>query len=436
MMSGSATENMIPSNRTGPSIKQEIENPATPTQNYHQVCSPSTTIQHQEVLCEMDIPDYGGGGASPGSPEMQHCSSTTQPLGTPEGGIKEEDMVPRRLCLVCGDVASGFHYGVASCEACKAFFKRTIQGNIEYTCPANGECEINKRRRKACQACRFQKCLRQGMLKEGVRLDRVRGGRQKYRRATDPYLPVKTVTLEANVGLSGSAETTNNKMIEALVACEPDTLQVFSVTSHTIDNDQRVLGQLSDLYDRELVGIIGWAKQIPGFSSLALNDQMRLLQSTWAEILTFSLAWRSMPNTGRLRFAQDFTLDERLARECHCTDLYTHCIQIVDRVQKLGLSREEFYILKALILTNSDVRLDEPQALLRFRDTILNALSDWVSVVRPGQAMRATQNMFLILPGLRQADGIVRKLWSSVYRTGKVPMNKLFVEMLEAAGYR
>lgn len=55
-------------------------------------------------------------------------------------------------------------------------------GNIEYTCPAANDCEINKRRRKACQACRFQKCLRMGMLKEGVRLDRVRGGRQKYRR--------------------------------------------------------------------------------------------------------------------------------------------------------------------------------------------------------------------------------------------------------------
>lgn len=140
--------------------------------------------------------------------------------------------------------------------------------------------------------------------------------------------------------------------MEALIACEPDILQVSSLPS-SLDTDQRVLGQLSDLYDRELVTVIGisiiifthlfsfckktnivkknffhsqtgWAKQIPGFGNLALNDQMRLLQSTWAEILTFSLAWRSVSNSGRLRFAQDFALDERLARECHCLELYSH----------------------------------------------------------------------------------------------------------------
>ena len=67
-------------------------------------------------------------------------------------------------------------------------FLNFFAGNIDYTCPASNDCEINKRRRKACQACRFQKCLKMGMLKEGVRLDRVRGGRQKYRRMIDnPY---------------------------------------------------------------------------------------------------------------------------------------------------------------------------------------------------------------------------------------------------------
>ena len=69
---------------------------------------------------------------------------------------------------------------------------------------------------------------------------------------------------------------------------------------------------LSDVYDRELVATIGWAKQVlwpmvmmiylkrdsddnwydhctvfqvPGFTDLTLNDQMKLLQSSWTEVV-------------------------------------------------------------------------------------------------------------------------------------------------------
>lgn len=183
-------------------IKQEIQESGT---NINSITcySPSTTTPTAKTNNRRNSGSNSGGAggfngmkSSPSvSPERQMCSSTTtlslnsngsynateengtntnvasagSQISNPSqssasAGTSIRDEL-RRLCLVCGDVASGFHYGVASCEACKAFFKRTIQGNIEYTCPANNECEINKRRRKACQACRFQKCLLMGMLK-------------------------------------------------------------------------------------------------------------------------------------------------------------------------------------------------------------------------------------------------------------------------------
>ncbi|CAG9789129.1 unnamed protein product [Diatraea saccharalis] len=210
---------------------------ATPTSQH---ATPQMKVAFLNVTLDIEPKEEVKYCVSPGdgtiggntSPEQQHCSSTTAAAAS---GARDDD-APRRLCLVCGDVASGFHYGVASCEACKAFFKRTIQGNIEYTCPASNECEINKRRRKACQACRFRKCLRTGMLREGVRLDRV---------------------------------------LEALASYEPDMLTCAAPPAGVNDPTAKTLALLADLYDRELVGVIGWAKQIPGFTDLQLNDQVR-----------------------------------------------------------------------------------------------------------------------------------------------------------------
>ncbi|XP_068048282.1 estrogen receptor beta isoform X3 [Anomalospiza imberbis] len=71
------------------------------------------------------------------------------------------------FCAVCSDYASGYHYGVWSCEGCKAFFKRSIQGHNDYICPATNQCTIDKNRRKSCQACRLRKCYEVGMMKCG-----------------------------------------------------------------------------------------------------------------------------------------------------------------------------------------------------------------------------------------------------------------------------
>lgn len=70
-------------------------------------------------------------------------------------------------CVVCSDKASGYHYGVFTCEGCKGFFKRTVQKQLEYSCKDNGSCDINQYTRNKCQSCRYRKCVETGMLKEG-----------------------------------------------------------------------------------------------------------------------------------------------------------------------------------------------------------------------------------------------------------------------------
>lgn len=60
----------------------------------------------------------------------------------------------KHFCSICGDRASGKHYGVYSCEGCKGFFKRTVRKELVYACRENQGCIIDKRQRNRCQYCR------------------------------------------------------------------------------------------------------------------------------------------------------------------------------------------------------------------------------------------------------------------------------------------
>ncbi|XP_028895943.1 probable nuclear hormone receptor HR3 isoform X2 [Zeugodacus cucurbitae] len=87
------------------------------------------------------------------------------------GSIKAQiEIIP---CKVCGDKSSGVHYGVITCEGCKGFFRRSQSSVVNYQCPRNKQCVVDRVNRNRCQYCRLQKCLQLGMSRDAVKFGRM-----------------------------------------------------------------------------------------------------------------------------------------------------------------------------------------------------------------------------------------------------------------------
>ena len=101
------------------------------------------------------VPFNSGAGGVNLSPNQVHQ--------LPPGTFLSDKNKSLEFCVVCGDKASGRHYGAISCEGCKGFFKRSVRKQLSYVCRANQDCEVTKHHRNRCQFCRLQKCLTMGM---------------------------------------------------------------------------------------------------------------------------------------------------------------------------------------------------------------------------------------------------------------------------------
>ncbi|CAF0951142.1 unnamed protein product [Rotaria sordida] len=93
-------------------------------------------------------------------------NSTKEETTKTSRNMLSNDLNEDEHCQICGDLASGWHCGAITCEACKKFFLRSIStcdGKKKYKCQKELRCSITKRSRTQCQYCRFQKCISVGM---------------------------------------------------------------------------------------------------------------------------------------------------------------------------------------------------------------------------------------------------------------------------------
>ncbi|XP_029700291.1 estrogen-related receptor gamma-like [Takifugu rubripes] len=251
------------------------------------------------------------------------------------------------------------------------------------------------------------------MMREGVRIDRVRGGRQKYRRRTEPGRPYK-----------------GNVVISDLLLIEPPPMAA-NLQEPANEGGLCNLLTLCDLLNRQLLLLIGWAKQIPGFLNLSLVDQMSLLQSGWMEVLLVGVAWRSQKTGGEeLVFAANLQLTGAQCGAMGLSHLYEALHLLSLRYQLMQLRGEEAVTLKAIALANSDTDpVDCPDSVQRFQDQLHEALQEHGS--SHGEHQRAGR-LLMTLPLLRQTAEHAVKNLLQLHRRYRVPLHKLLLEMLEA----
>uniref|UniRef100_A0A3B3UWC5 Estrogen receptor n=1 Tax=Poecilia latipinna TaxID=48699 RepID=A0A3B3UWC5_9TELE len=363
-----------------------------------------------------------------------------------------------RFCAVCSDYASGYHYGVWSCEGCKAFFKRSIQGHNDYMCPATNQCTIDRNRRKSCQACRLRKCYEVGMMKGGVRKDRGRvlqrdkrqtgvGHREKTGKGLEhkeaPHHDKRRRSSALGGARSSVTSLPSDQVLLLLQGAEPPILCSRQKLSRPY-TEVTMMTLLTSMADKELVHMIAWAKKLPGFLQLSLHDQVLLLESSWLEVLMIGLIWRSIHCPGKLIFAQDLILD-RNEGDCveGMAEIFDMLLATASRFRMLKLQPEEFVCLKAIILLNSGAfsfctgtmePLHDSAAVQSILDTITDALIHHISQsgYSAQQQARRQAQLLLLLSHIRHMSNKGMEHLYSMKCKNKVPLYDLLLEMLDA----
>ncbi|XP_062976744.1 glucocorticoid receptor [Elgaria multicarinata webbii] len=323
---------------------------------------------------------------------------------------------PPKLCLVCSDEASGCHYGVLTCGSCKVFFKRAVEGQHNYLCAGRNDCIIDKIRRKNCPACRYRKCLQAGMNLEARKTKKkIKGIQQSSMTAgrDSTENPVNKAIVPA------SLPQLTPTLVSLLEVIEPEVL--FSGYDSTIpDTTWRIMSTLNMLGGRQVVAAVKWAKAIPGFRNLHLDDQMTLLQYSWMFLMSFALGWRSykQSNGSLLCFAPDLIINEqRMNLPC----MYEQCkrlLMVTNEFARLQVSYEEYLCMKTLLLLSTIPKEGlKSQALFdEIRMTYIKELGKAI-VKREGNSSQNWQRFYQLTKLLDSMHDVVENLLSFCFQT-------------------
>ncbi|KYO32877.1 hypothetical protein Y1Q_0004994 [Alligator mississippiensis] len=325
----------------------------------------------------------------------------------PHGGM----MPGKRLCAICGDRSSGKHYGVYSCEGCKGFFKRTIRKDLTYTCRDNKDCVVDKRQRNRCQYCRYQKCLATGMKREAVQEERQRGKEKEG---------------DNELGASANEEMPVEKILDAELAVEQKSDQSVDGSASGGSSPNDPVTNICQAADKQLFTLVEWAKRIPHFSELPLDDQVILLRAGWNELLIASFSHRSISVKDGILLATGLHVHRNSAHSAGVGAIFDRVLtELVSKMRDMRMDKTELGCLRAIILFNPDAKgLSNPGEVELLREKVYASLESYCK--------QKFAKLLLRLPALRSIGLKCLEHLFFFKLIGDTPIDTFLMEMLEA----
>ncbi|XP_053569136.1 hepatocyte nuclear factor 4-gamma [Bombina bombina] len=315
------------------------------------------------------------------------------------------------ICAICADRATGKHYGASSCDGCKGFFRRSIRKSHVYSCRFSRQCIVDKDKRNQCRYCRLKKCFRAGMKKEAVQNERDR-------------ISTRRNTFE------GNSVTSINTLSQAEVLSRQITAS--SPVTNTDINTKKI-ASISDVCEsmkQQLLVLVEWAKYIPAFCELSLDDQVALLRAHAGEHLLLGLVKRSMILKDILLLGNNYVI-HRNSSEIEISRVANRILdELVQPFQELQIDDNEYACLKAIVFFDPDAKgLNNPQKIKHMRFQVQISLEDYIND-RQYDSRGRFGELLLLLPTLQSITWQMIEQVHFVKLFGMIKIDNLLQEML------
>lgn len=185
--------------------------------------------------------------------------------------------------------------------------------------------------------------------------------------------------------------------------------------------------------DKQLFTLVEWAKRIPHFSSLPLDDQVILLRAGWNELLIASFSHRSIDVRDGILLATGLHVHRNSAHSAGVGAIFDRVLtELVSKMRDMRMDKTELGCLRAIILFNPDAKgLSNPGEVEILREKVYASLETYCKQKYPEQQGRFAK-LLLRLPALRSIGLKCLEHLFFFKLIGDTPIDTFLMEMLEA----